>query len=87
MQLFPQDICPEDDSEMAHLLGFKLPTGPDTNITLSAVRFQIRQHRYLKGKKKHAKLGFLDKGLTIEGFVVCLWSYYKDLSLNHLNYC
>eukprot|EP00088_Acartia_fossae_P000909 TRINITY_DN10343_c0_g1_i1.p1 TRINITY_DN10343_c0_g1~~TRINITY_DN10343_c0_g1_i1.p1 ORF type:complete len:463 (-),score=80.68 TRINITY_DN10343_c0_g1_i1:563-1951(-) len=31
-----QDICPEDDAEMAHLLGFKLPTGPDTNITLSA---------------------------------------------------
>jgi len=31
-----QDICPEDDSEIAHMLGLKLPTGPDTNITLSA---------------------------------------------------
>lgn len=39
-----QDICPQDDSEMAELLNLNLPTGPSTSIAISRenlVRFRM----------------------------------------------
>jgi len=40
-------------------------------------------HNSLVSQKKSGHQGHITKGFTIEGIVMCLWCYWKDLAMGY----